>query len=175
MTIVIRDAEDGDLAALSRFLMDVWHHTYDKIMGRDKVIEISSRWHTMDRLAGEIGRPGTVSLLAMNADNIIGHAFASEGEPGVLKLERLYIGTGNQRQGVGKQLLDCALRRFPGNRKIRLEVDRENDGAIRFYQANGFAIVGQTDDCGGDSDRSALIMERNETAEFRATGGRNPT
>lgn len=159
MAIVIRDADDRDMVALNRFLTCVWHHTYDSIMGREKVLEISARWHTIDKLAAEIGKSGAVCLLALDADRIIGHVFATEVDPDIMKLDRLYIGPEHQRRGVGKRLLDYAFGRFPGKRYIRLEVDRDNENAIRFYQAKGFAIVGQIDDCGGDSDRPAHIMQ----------------
>jgi len=52
------------------------------------------------------------------------------------------------------------LRAFPDAKSVQLEVEAQNIKALQFYQALGFVNIGRTDNCGGDSNIPALIMER---------------
>lgn len=50
----------------------------------------------------------------------------------------LFVDVHYQSQGIGKQLLAYAKSQYS---KLELDVFAENDGAIRFYQRNGFAVT----------------------------------
>lgn len=160
MTVEIRDAIPTDVDALSRFLSRTWHHTYDAVMGERAVNEITARWHTPSQLAAETNQTGACCLVALDDDLMVGHAFASPTSPGVVMLQRLYIDPSRQRRGIGTDLLNIVMARFPDPQTCCLEVEEQNRQAIRFYQSHGFVITGRTGDCGGDSSHPALIMER---------------
>lgn len=160
MNMTIRRTVRSDADALSCFLAVVWHHTYDRTMGPEKVSEITARWHAPALLAGQTVQKDAVCLVAHDGDTLVGHAFASNVQPDTLALHRLYVDPVHQRGGIGKCLLDQVLKLVPGVAAVRLEVDEQNQQAVRFYQANGFSVIDRTSDCGGDSGQPALIMQR---------------
>jgi ribosomal-protein-alanine N-acetyltransferase len=65
-----------------------------------------------------------------------------------------------RRRGVGRALADEVLKRLvrAGARRLRLEVDVRNDGAIAFYKSLGFRIVRRVANYYGER-RDAFTME----------------
>lgn len=53
----------------------------------------------------------------------------------------LFVDGKAQSQGIGRKLLNHCKQLYP---RLELDVFTENPGAVRFYQANGFEIVGTT-------------------------------
>jgi ribosomal protein S18 acetylase RimI-like enzyme len=160
MNVVIRRAREGEEAAINRLLVETWHDTYDAILGREKVADITARWHAPERLAEQIGLEGAAFLVAEADGGILGHAFARMDREGIVHLFRLYVHPAHQRAGIGGLLLDAVAGLFPRAPAIRLEVEEENVKGRRFYEAHGFSVVGRTGDCGGDSNVPALVMEK---------------
>jgi ribosomal protein S18 acetylase RimI-like enzyme len=66
-------------------------------------------------------------------------------EPGDQELRRVYILSGFQGRGIGRQLIDAAFREpsFTRARNIYLDVWEENLGARKLYESYGFAVVGK--------------------------------
>ena len=160
MNVVVRRARKGEEAAVNRLLVETWHDTYDAILGRDRVADITARWHAPERLAGQIGLEGAAFLVAEADGGIVGHAFARMDREGTLHLFRLYVRPARQRAGIGGLLLDAVTGLFPEAAAIRLEVEDANDKGRRFYEAHGFSVVGRTGNCGGDSGVPALVLEK---------------
>lgn len=61
----------------------------------------------------------------------------------VADLERIAVMPSRRRQGVARQLLDalCAAARAQGATRMLLEVAADNEAAIAFYEAYGFAPI----------------------------------
>lgn len=61
----------------------------------------------------------------------------------VADLERIAVMPSRRRQGVARQLLDalCAAGRAQGATRMLLEVAADNEAAIGFYEAYGFASI----------------------------------
>lgn len=72
---------------------------------------------------------------------------SSEGDPiGFMGLagesvESLFVSPGHLRRGAGRLLLAHA-RRLRG--RLRVDVNEQNSEAIKFYEANGFQVVGRS-------------------------------
>lgn len=65
--------------------------------------------------------------------------YSQEAGGKVLWLEELYIKEEFRSLGIGKQFFDELFTRLPADfKRIRLEVEDENEGAIRFYKRLGF-------------------------------------
>ena len=78
-----------------------------------------------------------------------------------MTLHQLYVLPDFQGQGVGQMLLDEMLTCFPQAHSCVLEVEPENEGAVGFYERNGFEVTGKTTDCGrAGSGIAALVMMR---------------
>jgi ribosomal protein S18 acetylase RimI-like enzyme len=157
--LTIRDVEPRDVAVVRRLLVTTWHATYDPVLGREKVTEITDSWHSLDNLGRQIGVPGTAFLVAERDGEVIATSYAAADGDAIM-LRRLYVLPAEQRRGVGRALLAKTLARFPAARTVSLEVERANAPAIRFYERNGFAQARLAACCGDRSDIQAIIMEK---------------
>jgi ribosomal protein S18 acetylase RimI-like enzyme len=161
MDSTIRPATVVDLPAIRALLVETWHATYDNLYGAKRVTEITDDWHSRANLAVQLGREGTVFLVAVTANGIDGTSLARTKGNGQVMLDRLYVRPAAQGQRIGQRLLEATLARFPAGSTVQLEVEPQNIAAIRFYQRRGFVTVSSTPDCGGaGSAISASIMQR---------------
>ena len=159
---VIRSTAATDISAVRALLEETWHATYDALLGREKVTDISRRWHAEEVLAAEIGRAGQVFLVAEVDGQIAGTASAKIGDAADLELNRLYILPHFQGRGLGTALLNAVIAAFPAARAIHLEVEPNNAPAIAFYACAGFAEVARGNACGGDAAAGVahLVMRK---------------
>ena len=123
--------------------METWHDTYDPLIGAQKVTEITDAWHSIEALSRQLAMPNTSFLVAESAGAIVGHLFANATGHPLLMIARLYVLPESQRRGIGKLLLDEAIRRYPGCDVLRLEVEADNAKGLNFYRREGFEPVGE--------------------------------
>lgn len=158
----VRTAGDQDLAAVRELLVATWHATYDALYGYEWVTEITDDWHSLPALRARLGRPNSEFLVADDGARLGGIAYAAAAnDPQLVMLHQLYVRPELHRAGIGGMLLREIEDSFPEARRIRLEVEPSNAGAIAFYRANGFVDAGATGHCGApDSGLDALTMEK---------------
>jgi ribosomal protein S18 acetylase RimI-like enzyme len=162
----IRSASEADLAAVSALLGRSWHATYDPIYGVERVTEITGSWHSVAALKARLTRPDSEFVVADDGARIGGMAYASmdKGETEVVVLHQLYVEPGLTGQGIGRDLFAEVETCFPAAKRMRLEVEPKNEGAVRFYQGLGFQEVGWTKNCGqAQSGIPALVLEKTLT------------
>jgi len=156
----VRTAMESDLPRVREILVDTWHATYDHIYGVEKVSEITSSWHTPERLEAQRHAPGSEFLVADNGEVIGGMAYATQSEK-TINLHQLYVDPKYHGGKTGLHLLIEIENSFIDADKISLEVEEKNVRAIEFYNKYGFATVGKTENCGeAGSGIPALIMEK---------------
>lgn len=161
MTAEIRRARPGEETAVSRLLAEIWHATHDADLGRDKVTEITTKWHAPVLLRAQIGDPAKCFLVAEASDgNLVGHAMSWLDGDATVNLLRLYVLPARQGGGLGRRLLGETIAAYPAARVLRLEVQAQNAPAIRFYERLGLRATGNTGERGGFTDIPALVMER---------------
>lgn len=159
----IRSASQADLAKVSALLGRSWHATYDAIYGVEKVSEITESWHSLDALKRRLARPDSEFVVADDGRRIGGMAYAAmdKDESDVVHLHQLYVDPDLTGQGIGRDLFAELETCFPAAKRMRLEVEPKNEGAVRFYSGLGFHEVGFTKNCGSDeSGIPAMIMEK---------------
>lgn len=80
--------------------------------------------------------------------------------PGDQCLQRLYVETTLQGQGLGRKLLEAALRqpRLAGASRVFLQVWAENERAVRLYESFGFRKAGTTTFTIGAEAMEDLVM-----------------
>jgi ribosomal protein S18 acetylase RimI-like enzyme len=162
----IRSASEADLAAVSALLGRSWHATYDPIYGVERVTEITGSWHSVAALKARLTRPDSEFVVADDGARIGGMAYASmdNDETEVVVLHQLYVEPGLTGQGIGRDLFAEVETCFPAAKRMRLEVEPKNEGAVRFYQGLGFREVGWTKNCGqAQSGIPALVLEKTLT------------
>ena len=141
--LVIHPATRADVSAVRRLLVETWHDSFDPLLGRERVTEITDRWHAEDLLARQLDSPDGSFLVAELGGQAVGHALAEAREPPLMVIGRLYVRPAFQRRGIGRQLLAALIRRHPQTSRIRLLVHADNAKGRSFYQRNGFVAVSE--------------------------------
>ncbi len=81
------------------------------------------------------------------ADGIVGYAllartFSQEAGGMVLWIEELYLKKDYRHQGLGREFFKCFLAQLPPEvKRVRLEVELENEGAVKLYKSLGFDFL----------------------------------
>lgn len=159
----VRSASDADLPKVQALLGRSWQVTYNAIYGAEKVAEITASWHSLEALKRRLTRPDSEFVVADDGRTIGGMAYAAmdKDEADVVHLHQLYVEPDLIGQGIGRDLFAEVETCFPAAKRMRLEVEPQNDRAVRFYSGLGFHEVGWTKNCGADqSGIPAMIMEK---------------
>lgn len=159
----VRTATESDISAIRELLAVTWHATYDGILGVDRVNAIAASWHTPEALKLRVNRKDGEFLVADDGKRLGGMAYAApdHDRDGVINFSQLYVHPDFQRQGIGRDLFAEIETCFPHAKRLSLEVEPENTGAIAFYRAHGLEETGRTENCGGcGTGIPAIIMEK---------------
>lgn len=97
---------------------------------------------TESRVARCLGDPESIVLAARERRQLVGFAIMAFHDDSA-HLSLLAVQPGQQRRGVGRGLLEWleASARMAGVFRIELELRETNDGARRFYERLGYAVV----------------------------------
>jgi diamine N-acetyltransferase len=147
----IRPARSTDVPALSALAKQTWSYAFGQsIDPREEAIELEEKRSEayFRRAFGE-----ETILVAEQNGALVGYVqFGDVGipevdvEPGDQELQRLYVETEIHGKGVGRELMDAALRhsRLANASRIYLQVWERNEPAIRLYESLGFRAAGTT-------------------------------
>ena len=168
---LIRAAGPADAARLSLVGQATFLESFADILpGEDIVLHCTHQHSTADyqlRLAAPEGHALWLAELRKGAP--IGYAALSppdlptvETEPGDTELKRIYVLSNFHGSGVAAALRDAAVAHAAdsGMRRLLLGVYARNGRAIRFYQKNGFTIIGTRKFLVGANRYDDVIMAR---------------
>ena len=112
-----------------------------KLMDIEKQIEWSP-WNEENFLK-EIPAKWNLSFVYECADKVLGFAILSQKSPGCIHLHRLVVSPESQGTGIGKKMLKEMFLRCQTQRIkfLSLYVPRNNEIAIKFYEAEGFVTL----------------------------------
>ena len=138
----IATADDLDGVAASQaalFALDAG--TRDGLRNLDWPATHGSEW-----IAGLIGRDDALVLVAARGDKVVGHLVATSSPPSDMwvaaraELVSMHVDESQRGGGVGSRLVSACIgwAREQGAARLAVSAYAANDGAVRFYQANGF-------------------------------------
>lgn len=159
--LVIRKAESDDIALIRSLCMDVWPQTYAPILAVEQINYMLDQMYSPEALQKQLDE-GQHFLIVYNAAMPVGFASYSETEPGIFKLNKIYILPAHQGRGIGKMVIDYVMAeiRSKGARALQLNVNRHN-GAKEFYQKLGFQSIRSEDiDIGNGYFMNDYVMEK---------------
>jgi ribosomal protein S18 acetylase RimI-like enzyme len=143
MTVEIAPLREEDIPALIGLARDIWHRYYPSIISLEQIEYMLAQRYTAERVREQL-RSGRAWWDKLLLDGVMVAFSACEpGEhEGELKLDKLYVHCDLHGRGYGSLLLRNAERRARemGCRRLYLQVNRHNRGAIETYLRNGFAI-----------------------------------
>ncbi|MEO0635787.1 MAG: N-acetyltransferase [Pseudomonadota bacterium] len=156
----IRSATEADLPRVQALLKDSWMRTYAQHEGEEKIREVSDEWHSMSRLKAQLNQPRSEFILADDGETIGGMGYALQTDQSIAELKQLHVSPETQGQGVGSDILSELETSFPGVTTLRLDVHPQNASAIAWYAKRGYRKYGEADQCGGEFDLPAVLMEK---------------
>ena len=147
----IRTGGAADVPALAELASRTWADAFgDSVSKEDLAAELEQK-RSSAYFEGAL-HADTI-LVAESNGELIGYvqfgdvdAAAPERRPDDQILHRLYVATEQQGRGVGRRLMEAALRhpRLATAGRVYLQVWEVNDRAIRLYESLGFRTVGKT-------------------------------
>jgi [ribosomal protein S18]-alanine N-acetyltransferase len=104
-------------------------------------------------------------VVAENNGDVIGYAGLCVYAPGEAYVQTIGVTSGNQRKGIGTELLLAMLgeARKRGATQVDLEVRADNAVAIALYEKHGFERLGVRRGYYQPSGADALVMRRSAT------------
>lgn len=141
--VELRALEAGDVGALQRLAHAIWHAHYPSIIGSAQIEYMLAQRYAPEVVLQELQRDDVWWELAILDKHPVGFSSCLlTGEPGELKLDKLYVHPDQQRTGVGRRLLDSVLERARrlGCHRLLLAVNKRNAGAIAAYRRWGFRV-----------------------------------
>ncbi|WP_276482211.1 GNAT family N-acetyltransferase [Paraflavitalea pollutisoli] len=160
--LIIRTADIDDIATIGFLAQQIWPGTYQEILTPAQLEYMMDLIYSPDSLQQQM-RNKHQFLIAELDEEPIGFASYSElEEPGIYKLQKLYVHPKTQGKGIGKALVDFIIEQLPRPDAsiLRLNVNRYNK-ARQFYEKMGFVVTKEEDiDIGNQYYMNDYVMEK---------------
>jgi len=139
--ITVSLLKDAHIDVLKELAESIWKVTYSDIISPAQIRNMLNRLYQPDLLRDQVSS-GNPLFGAYSGENLVGysHVFI-EGHQS--RLDKLYVDTLYQGNGIGRKLVDQALKFALGSdcSLMTLRVNRNNINAVAAYEQWGFGIV----------------------------------
>lgn len=169
MAMELKACTPDDLQCLQEISWETFEDTFGEQNSPENMEAYLEKAFSTERLKNELAESGS-RFFFLEADGVpAGYLKVNTGDAQTeamgedsLEIERIYIRSKHQRQGLGKVLLDEAIRlaREEGKKKVWLGVWELNENALAFYRKTGFVQTGVHSFYMGDEEQTDLIMEK---------------
>lgn len=153
---------DFQIAALAALAGEIWVQHYTGILGEKQVAYMVDKFQSEKAIAGQIADGYRYYFILADGIPAGFTGICTLPEERVLFLSKLYLRKEMRGQGIARAALDFLTEICRGESlsKIRLTVNRHNDGSIAVYRHLGFATVReQKADIGGGFYMDDYVME----------------
>ena len=161
----IRPGELSNLTAISALAREIWWLHYPEILSRAQIAYMLDRMYSLDQLRQDVEKDGVKYFAAWLGERMAG--FAAVGPTDItseFKLHKLYVHPQFQGNGLGKGLLEAAMKCAQHHRatSLILSVNKRNHRALGAYRAWGFQTRDEVCvDIGGGFVMDDYILYRN--------------
>lgn len=169
MTISVRQIRAQELPALISFAKRTFIEAFKDQNSPEDIAAYTNRAFRSEHVNLEFLNPGSSFYWAQYDDQIAGYLKLNQGQAqteqileNALEIERIYIDKTYQGQGVGQALMDFATTQAQKEQCdwIWLGVWEHNEGAIRFYERNGFEGFASHPFQFGYTEQTDLMMRK---------------
>lgn len=144
---LINPATGRDAATINRLAHAVWWPTYRDYIPHDQIALMLGNFYTEEALVQQM-QAGQRFSLAMRGGEAVGFVGfqPKDSDPGVMRIEKLYVLVSEQGRGTGKRLIGHVADEAValGMYSLELNVNRNNP-AVNYYRNQGFVIVETVD------------------------------
>ncbi|GEN45568.1 GNAT family N-acetyltransferase [Alkalibacillus haloalkaliphilus] len=145
MDAVIRPLEQSDIRAVQQVAQESWHHTYEGVIPRHIQDTFLTEAYSDLNMQRRLDRGGV--WVAENQDGIVGFANLTPiNDHNEAELVAIYILPDHIGFGIGTKLLQSGVSELKGLQRLYVEVEKENEVGLKFYEAKGFNVLKEYDD-----------------------------
>lgn len=139
--LIINKVGTESIALIRELTMQVWPQTYAASLSQEQIDYMLNMMYSTEALQQQMSS-GSQFIIAYYDEQPVG--FASYGpteKENEFKLHKLYVITTIQKTGAGKGLLQFVMKDVQefGCTHLILQVNRQNENAIGFYNRMGFS------------------------------------
>ncbi|MBI4193684.1 MAG: GNAT family N-acetyltransferase [Betaproteobacteria bacterium] len=162
--VEILPVEPGDAGRISVLAREIWERHYPGIISAAQIEYMLAQRYEPRLIRAELQRDDLWWDKLLAAGRLAGFAsYFLSGQPGEMKLDKLYVHQDHQRRGYGGLLISHVSRqsRARGCSRLVLAVNRSNTNAIAAYRKHGFEVrEAAVKDIGGGFVMDDYIMVR---------------
>ena len=163
MDISIRLLKKDELGLIRQIADVVWPVTFAPILSKEQIAYMMQMIYAPEVMDREYDE-GVQFRCVFDGEKPIGYITMGPcgSLAGTMKLHKCYLLQEYQGKGIGSMMLKEAMRLAAeqGYRRLRLNVNRNNEKAIRAYTRNGFKTVETVDNpIGGGFFMNDYVME----------------
>jgi GNAT superfamily N-acetyltransferase len=133
-----------EIAEVAELARRIWGEHYPPIIGRAQTDYMLDKFQSEAAVARQIAE-GYEYYTALEDGGAAGYfALVPNPDEGAALLSKVYVLAARRRAGLGRAMIDFAEARCRelGITRLRLTVNRHNDGSIAFYRRMGFTRTG---------------------------------
>lgn len=145
MKIIFQRLETAEsLAAVRAIAADIWPKTFASILSAGQIAYMMDMMYAPAVMEKELSSGYIFELVVIDGEpaGYIVCSACDEDPQRVLKLHKAYLLQDYHSKGIGQAMLNRALSLAAegGFECVRLNVNKQNERAIRAYQRNGFTL-----------------------------------
>ncbi|WP_085507360.1 GNAT family N-acetyltransferase [Thalassobacillus devorans] len=169
MEVTISKCTIDDACRLREVGYETFRETFEHQNSPENMDAYLDKAFTLHQLEKELSNASSRFFLIKFDGEVAGYLKVNVGEAqtedmgkDAMEIERIYIKNKFQKHGLGKRLLDKAIKlaRDHKKQKIWLGVWEKNENAIAFYEKMGFVQTGAHSFYMGDEKQTDLIMTK---------------
>lgn len=124
---------------------EAWPHTFKDLLSPEQIAYMMDMMYSTPALEKQMDELGHHYILAKEGDEYLGYLSYEvdyKSKPWT-KIHKIYVLPSAQGKGVGRVLIEKAkeIALANNNLELSLNVNRDNEKAIRFYKHMGFEII----------------------------------
>lgn len=159
--VTVQRANVEEVQEIKQVLSETWIDTYGSFLSQDTIQKVTTVWHNPQLLASQVQNPEIFFGVAKDEGNaILGLVTARKQGDDAVVVDRLYVSPQYQRKGIGSKLLEESIIAFPGTRRLRLEVEEQNEKGLSFYRKQGFKEISRKEERVEDETLKVIEMEK---------------
>lgn len=139
----LKTATEKDFGKMESIAREVWHETFDPIIGEKQVDYMLKRFQCFEAFVRQTLAEGYTYHLFCEDGKTVGYIALVNEDSERLFLSKLYLLTSARGKGYGKIGLDFAVKEAKAANKaaVYLTVNKQNSHAVAVYEKCGFERV----------------------------------
>ncbi|BDH63520.1 spermidine/spermine N(1)-acetyltransferase [Lysinibacillus sp. PLM2] len=169
MTVEIRKCNMDDLQTLQEISIETFYEAFKDQNSTENMEAYLESAFNLNQLKKELTNISSQFYFVIFHNEIVGYLKLNTGDAQSekmgnesLEIERIYLKSKVQKNGLGKLLINKAIEiaRESNKKKIWLGVWEKNDNAIAFYKKMGFIQTGTHSFYMGEEEQQDFIMTK---------------